>query len=293
MIHMAVNKNEEKEGLALVLSGGGAKGSYELGVWKALREIGLDKKVSAVSGCSVGALNAMFFALGDYDKISDFWLNLSDQDFRRKSSLSEQYDGLYKETLGYKFIRRTSGDAFISQPLLKSVVSKFARGNTELIHRRLIFSSATEIKSAPGMAKMMSLPRSERKPVYMDWSGFSDEEIIKAIMASSAMPLIYSPVEFRGKRYCDGYLTDNTPVKPLYDCGYRRFIIVHLDHRNSFFTKESLRLQRALGIKAVNIIPGKEFRTDIHAMVRMTRELTEKRIEAGYNDAKTVFKKNA
>ncbi len=284
---MAAYKNEKKGGLALVLSGGGAKGSYEIGVWKALRETGLDKKVSAISGCSVGALNAMFFATGDYDKISDLWLRVSDLDFRLKHG---QYEGVYEETLGYKLVRKTSGDAFISQSLLKSIVSEFALGNAERLHRYLIFSSATEIKSAFDLAKIMAFPRSKRKPAYMNWSGLSDEEIMKAIMASSALPLIYASVEFRGKRYCDGCLIDNTPVKPLYDCGYRRFIVVHLDHRNAYFTKASLRQQRALGIKAVNIIPGKGFRTDINAMVRMTREITEKRIEAGYNDAKALFK---
>ncbi|PKN80690.1 MAG: hypothetical protein CVU48_01165 [Candidatus Cloacimonetes bacterium HGW-Cloacimonetes-1] len=48
--------------LGLVLSGGGAKGAYQLGVWKALEENGLAKHVVAVSGSSVGALNAIMFA---------------------------------------------------------------------------------------------------------------------------------------------------------------------------------------------------------------------------------------
>lgn len=44
--------------LGLVLSGGGGKGSYEIGVWRYLKEIGLDKKISVISGTSVGGLNA-------------------------------------------------------------------------------------------------------------------------------------------------------------------------------------------------------------------------------------------
>ena len=40
---------------ALVLSGGGAKGSYQLGVWKALRELNI--KFDIITGTSVGALN--------------------------------------------------------------------------------------------------------------------------------------------------------------------------------------------------------------------------------------------
>ena len=47
--------------LGLVFSGGGGKGGYQIGVWKYLHEIGLDQYVTAVSGTSVGALNAMLF----------------------------------------------------------------------------------------------------------------------------------------------------------------------------------------------------------------------------------------
>ena len=44
--------------IGLVLEGGGGKGSYQIGVLKAIRELGLEKKIVAVSGTSVGALNA-------------------------------------------------------------------------------------------------------------------------------------------------------------------------------------------------------------------------------------------
>lgn len=48
--------------LGLVLSGGGAKGAYEVGVWQELQAAGLASRVTAISGTSVGALNAALFA---------------------------------------------------------------------------------------------------------------------------------------------------------------------------------------------------------------------------------------
>ena len=45
------------KGTALILAGGGGKGAYEIGVWKAMKELGIDKKIQAVSGASVGGLN--------------------------------------------------------------------------------------------------------------------------------------------------------------------------------------------------------------------------------------------
>ena len=48
---------------AIALEGGGAKGGYEIGVWKALDEAGV--KYNAVSGTSVGALNGALMAMRD------------------------------------------------------------------------------------------------------------------------------------------------------------------------------------------------------------------------------------
>lgn len=59
----------------LVFAGGGGKGAWQLGVWKALEEAGIRRK--AVSGTSVGALNAALYAQGDYDKAIDAWMSIS------------------------------------------------------------------------------------------------------------------------------------------------------------------------------------------------------------------------
>ena len=59
--------------LGLVLSGGGGKGSYEIGVWRYLKEIGLDKKISVISGTSVGGLNAALMGTEDYENAECIW----------------------------------------------------------------------------------------------------------------------------------------------------------------------------------------------------------------------------
>ena len=61
------------EKLGLVLSGGGGKGAYEIGVWKYLKEIGLDKKISVISGTSVGGLNAALMGTEDYANAECIW----------------------------------------------------------------------------------------------------------------------------------------------------------------------------------------------------------------------------
>ena len=59
--------------IGLVLSGGGGKGAYELGVWKALKELNLNKYISVFSGTSIGAFNAALFAMDDLEKAEKLW----------------------------------------------------------------------------------------------------------------------------------------------------------------------------------------------------------------------------
>ena len=58
----------------LILAGGGAKGAYQIGVWKALKELKI--KINAVIGNSVGALNGAFIAQNDIDKAIRLWKNI-------------------------------------------------------------------------------------------------------------------------------------------------------------------------------------------------------------------------
>ena len=57
--------------LGLVLSGGGSKGAYEIGVYAALRH--LKKDISIVTGTSVGAINGVFVVQKDLKGALKFW----------------------------------------------------------------------------------------------------------------------------------------------------------------------------------------------------------------------------
>ena len=60
---------------ALALEGGGGRGAYEIGAWKALHEEGIG--FCAVSGTSVGAINGAAVTAGDLDTAIHFWENLT------------------------------------------------------------------------------------------------------------------------------------------------------------------------------------------------------------------------
>ena len=59
----------------LVLDGGGARGAYQIGAWKALREAGV--KIEAVAGTSVGALNGALICMGDLEKAEKIWREMT------------------------------------------------------------------------------------------------------------------------------------------------------------------------------------------------------------------------
>ena len=76
---ITVNVNESnktsKHRIGLVFDGGGAKGAYQIGVWRALRETGLEQYVTDIAGTSVGGLNAALFVKGDLEEAERIWAN--------------------------------------------------------------------------------------------------------------------------------------------------------------------------------------------------------------------------
>lgn len=65
----------------VVLAGGGSRGAYQIGVWRAMRECGIT--YSVVTGTSVGALNGAMMVQGDYERARKMWLRLTAQDIAK------------------------------------------------------------------------------------------------------------------------------------------------------------------------------------------------------------------
>ena len=76
---------------ALVLEGGGAKGSYELGAILALKDIQID----CVVGTSIGAINGAFFVSNQLDELYEIWNNIDCKKILGTDSNSKLYNYLY------------------------------------------------------------------------------------------------------------------------------------------------------------------------------------------------------
>ena len=93
--------------LALSLSGGAARGAYQIGVWQALYENGFQNNIKVATGSSVGAINAALIAQGDLPKALDLWTNSQPEEAfdQLREKPEEGYFGLVKDGLLNRGIR--------------------------------------------------------------------------------------------------------------------------------------------------------------------------------------------
>ena len=77
----------------LALGGGGARGSYEIGVWQGLKEVGWEAQI--VTGTSVGALNGALIAQGNYDVSKELWpVSYTHLDVYKRQALAYVFGGI-------------------------------------------------------------------------------------------------------------------------------------------------------------------------------------------------------
>ena len=207
--------------IGLVLCGGGGRGAYQTGVWKALRERGFDSRITAVSGTSVGALNAALFACGDLSLAENIWTSLRQSDIADPVETAGRVLSKFLDYLGSE-----SRTIDIPTPEEAARAGLFSSGGLiSLIER----NGVNDCVSGCGMPCFACCHNaSAERPEYFDLSAFSPAEITEYLTASTAIPGVFPAKEIGGALYRDGGLSDNTPVKPLYDIGIRRFVISYL-----------------------------------------------------------------
>lgn len=148
---------------AVVLSGGGAKGGYQIGVWKVLRQMGFTPDI--VVGTSVGALNGALMALDNFDAALDIWENMSmDSVFQNFVNMSDEENPdreSYIKELAKEAIFKGGADY---TPLQERV--KVAHGRREAAHLadtlRTGHDNVPEDKAGPSFHRRYSRGQSRR-----------------------------------------------------------------------------------------------------------------------------------
>lgn len=280
-------------GIGLVLAGGGGKGAYQIGIWKYLHECGLDQYVCAVSGTSVGSLNAALFVSGDFQRAEDLWLNIQPSQILspRKASVSEILGWIGKVGLTTGIRGVAAGAAAVSMQALTAGVATmlgrryaFSRdGLIELIQQGLDFS-VIQNSRMPCYATCLAIPECSVR--RFDLRQYSAEEATTLLLASSAIPLVFDSEEFHGERYYDGGIPlvgDNVPIKPIYDLGLDCIIVVHLSQDHV------IDHSQYPNAKIIEIVPQVNLGGALDGTLDFSAAGSQWRIRQGYQDAEQIF----
>lgn len=200
----------------LVLEGGGAKGAYQIGVWKALMEYGV--KIKAIAGVSVGALNGALICMGDIERAERIWQNIS---YSRIMSVDD--DAMDK------LINRRFRDINI-QAVTKEGRKLLIKGGLDITPLKQLLEENLDEKK---------IRESDIDFVIgtFNFSKMKEEEIVVKeiregyiqdyLIASASFPL-FKKEKVLGKTYLDGGIANNVPIDMLIKRGYKNIIVVRI-----------------------------------------------------------------
>jgi NTE family protein len=206
--------------IGLVFSGGGGKGPYQVGVWRAMEELGLAKDIMAVSGTSVGALNAALFAQKDLKNAEAAWLSMSPSDILH-IDIPHIIKGLIKRGI-------TAPLSLPSSLATLAMHGIFSRKGLLRIITDYLDEDEDKVKKTgmPCYACASKMPFFDAE--YFSLQEHTQDSIENILLASSAIPVVFPIHKINGSIYYDGFLTDNIPVTPLIDEGCNIIISIML-----------------------------------------------------------------
>ena len=180
---------------AVVLGGGGSKGAYQIGVWQALRELGLDYKV--VTGTSVGALNGALMAQGEFEAAYALWWEMDNA--RVMEGIPSAGDTLDSRLAIYRaFVREmvTKGGLDIS-PLEATI--------RDILDEEKLRQSGVEYG-------IVTVDMSTLKPAELFLRDMPPGSVADYMIASASCFPAFKPRTIEKARFIDGGYYDNLPV---------------------------------------------------------------------------------
>ena len=204
----------------LVLEGGGAKGSFHVGVLKALFERGYE--FQGVAGTSIGAINGALVAQGDFDKLYDLWYTatpslLFDFDENMVDRILEK--NLDKSV--YKYIFQTARAVMSSKGVSLDKAKELL---DKLVDEKKLRDSSIDF------CLVTVEQEDDWKPLELFKKDIPQGEIKDYILTSAYLP-IFNRARVGGKMFMDGGMYDNCPVNPLIHNGFDEIIAIRTGAR--------------------------------------------------------------
>jgi len=217
----------------LVLEGGGAKGAYHIGAYKALKEMGVE--IDGVAGTSVGALNGAMIAQEDIDRAYELWNNMTYS--RVINANDEDIEKIKKGKLKIEDIKDISEK-------IKGVISEKGVDITPL--KELLYDVINEekVRRSGKDFGIVTVSLTDLKPLEIYIEDIPQGKLVEYLMASAYLP-VFKREKIDGKDFIDGGIYDNVPMGLLINKGYEDLIVVrtHGLGRNRRINKKNLNIR--------------------------------------------------
>lgn len=243
----------------LVLEGGGAKGSFQIGAWRALREAGI--KLKGVSGVSVGALNGALICMDDPEKAEDIWHNIN-----------------YSAVMDFNM---NTGSILETAEEIKKLIKDRGVDITPL--KKLLHETVDEEKIRNSHCELFAttFSVSDMKLLNIDVKSASEGKMEEILLASAFFP-VFKTEKLSGKLYTDGGGFNNVPLDVLVDRGYQDVIVVRI-YGPGYDREKKVKIPE--GTNIYHIAP----REELGGVLEFDKKRSRKNMALGYLEASRLL----
>ena len=249
----------------IVLDGGGARGAYQMGAWKALSEAGV--KVNAVAGTSVGALNGALICMGDMEQAEQIWNEIT-------FSHVMDVDDAWMESL-------FSGENTI-RDILRKGLEIISEGGVDITPlRNLIHQHVDEKKIRESGIELCLLTFSITQMKEIDLSIHDiPDGLLEDFLLASAYLFGFKNEKLHGQTYIDGGIINNFPVNSLLERGYKDIIQIRI-----YGPGRVQRVKAREGTMLYEIAP----KVKLGSIIEFDKRRSKRNFRLGYFDAKRMI----
>ena len=203
--------------LGLALEGGGAKGSYEIGAYVALTELGY--KFDAVAGTSIGSLNAALIAQDSIKLAKDLWLNADSEIIGINKDIVKLKKNftINKENIKTSFseLNKLLKNKGLDITKYKDILDKYI--------------DEEKIRKSHINYGLVTVRLKDLKPLELTIKDIKSGKLSEYIMASSYLPVFKMEKIIDNSYYLDGGVSNNLPISLLEKMGCNKVIAIRIN----------------------------------------------------------------
>ena len=257
---------EEPRKKAVVFAGGGSKGAYQAGAWKALDELGEQFDIAA--GTSIGSINAAFYVQHDFENAYEMWNNLTvDSIMTNGVNMDKSIESIVQQR----------EQLF---PFLRTVVSQKGADVTPFHEKLKTYFNAEKFFGSEVDFALVTVKYPSFAPVEVFKRDMLPlgQEAWQWLAASGACWPVFPVMNVCGEDYVDGGYFDNIPVAPAFKLGATEAVVIDLKQKKNH--AGYLHHPRIRYIK-----PSR----DLGAFLNFEKDALQRSIRLGYNDTMKAY----